>query len=144
VADPQSLQGEYDKGMALLQAKEYDQALERFNRLRHTALDAKAQPMITEASTQAGQAVRQKAAELFVRASNSRDSEEKRRLLLSSRDLLQSILTKYPQSGLTDKVQRNLARIDADLRGLDTSSAAPRPATTGGAYVPPKTGGGSL
>ncbi|MDD2466068.1 MAG: hypothetical protein PHI97_18880 [Desulfobulbus sp.] len=137
VADTQSLQGDYDKGVALLQAKEYDQAITQLNRLQNTALDAKAQPMIAEASKQAGQAVRQKAAELFVRASNSRDTDEKRKLLLSSRDLLQGILTKYPQSGLADKVQRNLARIDADLRALDTS-ATPRPVTSGGAYVPPK------
>lgn len=117
--DGQTLQAEYDKGVALLEAKEYDQALERFNRLQRTPLDAKARPMIAEASKQAGQAMRQKAAELFVRASNSRDPDQKRKLLLSSRDLLQGILNKYPQSGLDDKVQRNLARIDNDLRALD-------------------------
>ncbi|MGE4558568.1 MAG: hypothetical protein AB7E77_00065, partial [Desulfobulbus sp.] len=78
-----------------------------------------------------------------VRASNSRDTDEKRKLLLSSRDLLQSILSKYPQSGLTGKVQRNLARIDADLSALNASSV-PRPVTGGGAYVPPKTGSGTL
>ena len=68
---------------------------------------------------------------------------KKRKLLISSRDLLQSILTKYPQSGITDKVQRNLARIESDLRGLEGSST-PRPVSGGGAYVPPKTGGTSL
>ncbi|WP_448873501.1 hypothetical protein [Desulfobulbus propionicus] len=140
--DAQSLQAEYDKASALLQAKEYDQALEGFSKLHNTALDAQARPMIAETSKQAGQAVRQKAAELFVRASNSRDPDEKRKLLLSSRDLLQSILTKYPQSGLGDKVQRNLARIESDLRALDASSVS-RPVSSGGAYVPPSSGGGS-
>jgi len=91
-----------------------------------------------EASKLGAQDMRQKAAELFVRASNNRDSEEKRKLLLSSRDLLQSILVKYPQSGLTDKVQRNLTRIEAELKAVD-AGAGPRPATSGGAYVPPKT-----
>ena len=66
----------------------------------------------------AAQSLRQKAAELFVRASNTQDPEQKRKYLLSSRDLLQSILTKYPQSGLASKVQRNLARINADLQAL--------------------------
>ncbi|MGD9948153.1 MAG: hypothetical protein AB7U29_06685 [Desulfobulbus sp.] len=140
-ADAQSLQGTYDKGVALLQAKEYDQAIEQFKRLQNTALESKAQPMIADASKQAGQAIRQKAAELFVRASNSRDTDEKRKMLLSSRDLLQSILGKYPQSGLADKVERNLARINADLSALDAS--APRPYTRGGAYVPPQTGEGT-
>lgn len=147
VVDEKSSQEDYDRGMAHFQAKEYDKALERFNRLQHTSYATKVQPMVTEASKQAAQEVRQKAAELFVRASNSRDPEEKRKLLISSRDLLQGILTKYPQSGLTDKVQRNLARIESDLRGLESAGAS-RPvsggASSGGAYVPPKTGGASL
>ncbi len=143
VVDDKSYQEDYDRGLAHFQAKEYDKALERFNRLQHTAYATKVQPMVTEASKQAAQEVRQKAAELFVRASNSRDTEEKRKLLISSRDLLQSILTKYPQSGIADKVQRNLARIESDLRGLEGSST-PRPVSSGGAYVPPKTGGSSL
>jgi TolA-binding protein len=142
-ADSQSLQAEYDQGVSLLQAKQYDQALERFTRLQRTALEDKARPMIIETSKQAGQAMRQKAAELFFRASNSRDPNEKRKLLLSSRDLLQNILNKYPQSGLDDKVQRNLARIDADLRALEASNAQ-RPVSSGGAYVPPGSGGGTL
>ena len=81
--------------------------------------------------------------ELFVRATNSRDTEEKRKLLLGSRDLLQGALTKYPQSGLADKIQRNLARIEAELRAVDATTAAPKPVTSGGAYVPPKAGTGA-
>ncbi len=140
VADDKALQEEYDKGAAHLQAKEYDKAIERLNRLQRTSYEAKARPLIEEAAKFGAQDARQKAAELFVRASSSRDSEEKRKLLLASRDLLQGILVKYPQSGLTDKVQRNLTRIEAELKAVDTSAAAPKPATSGGAYVPPKTG----
>ena len=138
-----NLQEEYDRGVAHLQAKEYDKAIERFNRLQRTPLEAKARPQIEEASRLAAQDMRQKAAELFVRATNSRDTEEKRKLLLSSRDLLQSILVKYPQSGLTDRVQKNLARIDAELRAVEASST-PKPVTSGGAYVPPKPAGGAV
>jgi len=138
-----NLQEEYDRGVAHLQAKEYDKAIERFNRLQRTPMEAKARPQIEEASKLAAQDMRQKAAELFVRATNSRDTDEKRKLLLSSRDLLQSILVKYPQSGLTDKVQKNLARIEAELQAVETGST-PKPATSGGAYVPPKPGGGGV
>jgi len=134
-----SLQEEYDRGVALLQAKEYDKAIERFNKLLRTSYEAKARSQLEEASKLAAQDLRQKAADLFVRASNNRDPEEKRKLLLSARDLLQSILVKYPQSGLTDRVQKNLARIEAELRAVD-GGAASRPAASGGAYVPPKTG----
>lgn len=140
VGNEKSLQDDYDKGMAHLQAKEYDKAIERFNRLSRTPYEAKARSQIEEASKLGAQDMRQKAAELFVRASNNRDSEEKRKLLLSSRDLLQSILVKYPQSGLTDKVQRNLTRIEAELKAVDAAGTGPKPAASGGAYVPPKTG----
>jgi len=138
VTSTQSAQAQYDQGVALLQAQKYDQAIEQFKLLQNTELAAKAQPQMAEASRQAAQAVRQKAAELFVRANSSRDPEDKRKMLLSSRDLLESILTKYPQSGLESKVQRNLARINADLSALDASSA--RPYSGGGAYVPPQNG----
>jgi hypothetical protein len=137
-----ALQDDYDKGVAYLQNKEYEKAIERFNRLSKTPYEAKARPQMEEAAKLGAQDLRQKAAELFVRASNSRDTEEKRKLLLSSRDLLQSILVKYPQSGLGDKVQRNLTRIEAELKAVD-ASAGPRPAASGGAYVPPKTGAGA-
>ncbi|MCL2341268.1 MAG: hypothetical protein FWC49_06135, partial [Proteobacteria bacterium] len=71
---------------------------------------------------------------------SNRDPEEKRKLLLTARDLLQSILVKYPQSGLTDKVRNNLLRIEENLRAIDGAGPAPRPAASGGAYVPPATG----
>jgi tetratricopeptide (TPR) repeat protein len=136
-----ALQEDYDKGVAHLQAKEYDKAIERFNRLQRTPYEGKARPQMEEAAKLAAQDLRQKAAELFVRATNSRDTEEKRKLLLSSRDLLQSILVKYPQSGLTDKVQKNLARIEAELRAVDAGGAQ-RPPASGGAYVPSNAGAG--
>jgi tetratricopeptide (TPR) repeat protein len=141
--DEKALQEEYDRGVAHLQVKEYDKAIERLKKLQGTSFDGKARPLIEEASKQAAQEGRQKAAELFVRATNSSNPEDKRKLLVSSRDILQGILTKYPQSGLTDKVQRNLTRIEAELRTVDAAGAAPRPATSGGAYVPPKTGTGT-
>lgn len=139
VVDEKALQEEYDKGVAHLQAREYDKAIERLKKLQVTSYEAKARPLIEEASKQGAQEGRQKAAELFVRATNSRDTEEKRKLLLASRDLLQGVLVKYPQSGLTDKVQRNLSRIDAELRTVEASAPA-KPVTSGGAYVPSKTG----
>jgi hypothetical protein len=142
VVNENALQDDYDKGMAHMQAKEYDKAIERFNRLSGTSYEGKAREKIAEAAKLGAQDMRQKAAELFVRANNSRDPEEKRKLLLSCRDLLQGVLEKYPQSGLTEKVQRNLTRIDAELRSLDVT-VAPRPATSGGAYVPPKSNVGA-
>ena len=74
---------------------------------------------IEEAVHLAAQENRSKAAELFVRASSTRELEKKTELLLASRELLLSILIKYPQSDLGEKVKRNLSRIEEDIRAID-------------------------
>jgi tetratricopeptide (TPR) repeat protein len=131
VAAPEkALQEYYDKGVSQLQAKEYDHAIESWNKLLNTSYADKARPRIEEAARLGAQEDRQKAADLFVRATNTRDPESRRKLLLSSQELLQGILIKYPQSGLNDKVQRNLSRIQEELNVI-------APASAGGAYVPP-------
>lgn len=134
--DTKALQDEYDRGLTHLAAKEYGQAVERLTPLLNTSLADRARPSLEEASRLAAQEDRQKAADLFVRSTTSRDQESKRKLLLASRELLQGILTKYPQSGLGEKVQRNLSRIDQELKALGSVSATATPAK-GGAYVPP-------
>ena len=122
--------------MKLLEAKEYDKAIEGFAKLFRTPYEEKARARIDEAAKLGAQEDRQKAADLFVRSSGSRDQETKKKLLLSSRQLLQGILVKYPQSGLTDKVQKNLSRIEEELKAIDPSLLT-APPSKGGAYVPP-------
>ena len=114
---------------ALLAAKEYDNAIESFTRLLNTSLHDKARGQIDEAAKLAAQDDRQKAADQFVRAANTRDPESKRKLLLSSRELLQGILIKYPQSGLTEKVQRNLTGVERELKAADAAASAKGPAS---------------
>lgn len=130
VSPDKALQENYDKGVSQLQAKEYDHAIESWNKLLNTSYADKARTRIEEASRLGAQEDRQKAADLFVRATNTRDPESRKKLLLSSQELLQGILIKYPQSGLNDKVQRNLSRIQEELNVI-------APASAGGAYVPP-------
>jgi len=138
VNNEKALQDEYDRGMAHLTAKEYDKAIEQFSKLLKTPLNDKARVQIEEASKLGAQEDRQKAADLFVRSTSARDQESKKKLLLSSRELLQGILTKYPQSGLNEKVERNLSRIEEELKTLGSAPGSPPP-VKGGAYVPPVT-----
>ena len=140
VVDEKTLQDDYAQGMSLLEGKEYDQAIERFTTLLKTSYEGKARSRIEEAAKLGAQEDRQKAADLFVRSSSTRDPENKKKLLLSSRELLKGILVKYPQSGLADKVQRNLSRIEEELKALGSASASTSssPAIRGGAYVPPQ------
>jgi len=133
--DEKALQEDYNKGIKLLEVKEYDKAIEAFTKLSRTPYEEKARARIEEAAKLGAQEDRQKAADLFVRSSSSRDPEGKKKLLLSSRQLLQGILVKYPQSGLTDKVKKNLSRIEEELRAIDPTLLTAPPAK-GGAYVP--------
>jgi tetratricopeptide (TPR) repeat protein len=121
LADQEALQAVFDRGKAQLHAKEYDLAIESFTSLLDTPLAEQARPLIHEASQLAAQEDRQKAADLFVRATGAGDLESKTALLLASRQLLQDVLVKYPQSGLHDKVERNLSRIEDELRAIDPS-----------------------
>jgi len=139
VVDEQALREDFDKGMKQLEAKEYDKAMESFTRLLKTPYEDRARTRIEEAARLGAQEDRQKAADLFVRSNATRDQENKKKLLLSSRQLLQGILVKYPQSGLGDKVQKNLSRIEEELKALDPSLLT-APPSRGGAYVPPPGG----
>jgi outer membrane protein assembly factor BamD (BamD/ComL family) len=113
------LQKIWDQAMADMQAKEYDKAIAGLTGLLNTSKGAEARAKVAEASRLAAQEDRKKAADLFVRASHATSTQARRDLLLSSRMLLEDILRKYPQSGLEDKVRRNLNRINQELADLD-------------------------
>jgi len=113
------LQRTWDQALKDMQAKNYDQSIELFSGLLNTSYAARANERIREASLLAAQEKRKEAAALFVRASRATDTARRRQLLMSSRNLLEEILQKYPRSGLAGKVRRNLNRIDQELAGID-------------------------
>ncbi len=117
----QALQEQFDRGIAHMAAKEYDQALGAFTPLLGSDFDGQARERIRETAALAGEDNRQKAAELFVRASQTQDPESRKKLLLASRQLLKDILVKYPHSSLNSKVERNLASVEQALRAIDPS-----------------------
>jgi tetratricopeptide (TPR) repeat protein len=120
-ARDQALQEQYDRGVAQMAAKEYDQALQTFATLLGTNFDANARERINDTASLAGEDNRQKAAELFVRASQTQDLETRKKLLLASRQLLLDVPVKYPQAGLNSKVERNLASVERALQAIDSS-----------------------
>ena len=111
----------WSEGQALLRSKEYDEAIEVFSTLLETNYSERANYKIVEASQLAAQQDRRKAAELFVRASKTSDQENRVALLLQSRQLLKGILEKYQQSGLVEKAERNLERIEQEIMTIDPS-----------------------
>ncbi len=115
----QELQEGWNKAMTYLEAKEYDQAIEEFAKLLETAYADKARNRIDEAARLAALDDRKRAADLFLRAKRTDDMESRIKLLYASRQLLQDILVKYPQSDLTSRIKENLNRVEEEIRGID-------------------------
>ena len=139
------LQETWNKGQNHLQLKEYDQAIAVFSGMMNTSYAGQAKGMISEAANLAAQEDRQKAAELFVQAGGAKDQAAKIALLKQSRQLLQDILNKYPQSDLVGKVRKNLEKIEQDLRAIDPSlltapASGPVPANNGQPAAPAQNG----
>ncbi len=108
----------WDKGINALLSTEYDKAIGIFSDLLNTSLGDKALKKIEEASQAAGQDARKKAANFFQRANSATNPDAKRKHLLSSKELLEDILLKYPLAGLDAKVKRNLSRVDKELASI--------------------------
>jgi tetratricopeptide (TPR) repeat protein len=119
LAIEEAMQEIWSTGQNYLRAKEYDQAIEVFSTLLDTIYAERANDKIEEAAQLAAQGDRRKAAELFVRAGKMKDQDNRTTLLLESRQLLKGILKKYPQSGLLEKAERNLYRIEQEIRSID-------------------------
>ncbi len=134
--EEQLLQENWNTGMTALQFKEYDKAIEAFSQLLGSSYDDRAKVRIDEAAGLAAQEDRRRAAELFVRANRTEDPESRKKLLFSSRQLLQDILVKYPQSDLIEKVRRNLERIEDEISAIDPTLLS-APVTVDGAIAEP-------
>lgn len=115
----EAMQEIWSTGQNYLQEKEYEQAIETFSTLLETEYADRATDKIAEASQLAAQEDRRKAAELFVLSGKTGDRENRIALLLQSRQLLKGILEKYPQSGLLEKTEKNLERIEEEIRSID-------------------------
>ncbi len=131
LVEEQELQDKWNSAMLQFQAGEYDQAIEQFTALLASPYQQKAQQRIDEAARLAAVRDRQQAAEIFMRATRTADVDSKMKLLFASRKLLQEILIKYPQSGLIDKVHRNLGRIEEEINSIDPTLLT-TPSTVGG------------
>ena len=136
LAQEQQLQEDWNSGMTFLERKEYDQAIEAFSKLLDSSYGDRARTRIDEAANLAAREDRKRAAELFVRSNRTSDLESRKKLLFSSRQLLQDILIKYPQSDLVNKVQRNLQRIDKEINAIDPSLLS-APVTVNGSITEP-------
>ena len=117
----QDLQEKWNNAILSLEKKNYDKAITIFSSMKDTSYAEKAEKYIIEAVQLAVQDSRRRAAELFIRSTKTSDQENKIKLLLTSRRILQGVLIKYPQTNLADKVNSNIERIEHEITLIDPS-----------------------
>ncbi|MBU0681167.1 MAG: hypothetical protein KKD73_07080 [Proteobacteria bacterium] len=115
----QDLADQWQEGLNLLDMELYDESISVFMELLGTEYDSQAAAEIEKASLRAAKLLRKKAAAIFIKVRKADDDASRKALLNESRELLQSILEKYPQVEIADKVADNLHVIDEQLRSLE-------------------------
>ncbi len=119
MSEIQELQKQWNNGMLLVRADQYDEAIEVFSDLLGTEYDDKAIAKIKEVSLKAAQSERRKAADAFIRYTKTTDVESQKLLLIESRKILRDILINYPDVEIGDKVRRNIDRVEQEMNKID-------------------------
>ncbi len=110
---------QWDKAVLLLEARQYDEAIDAFESLFHTEYDIPARANIQKAAEAASVGMRRKSANIFVRARREMDHDRKKELLRESWQLLEDIMVKYPEVELIDKVRQNQLIIEQHIDAFD-------------------------
>ncbi len=118
----QMLEERWGEADHLFDSEQFDQAIAVYTSLFGTTYDVKARVKIGDAAALAAAKLRREGAALFFKAGRTVDVAQKKDLLLQSRQLLQTILIKYPYVELVGKVSRNLQSLDEQLRVIESSS----------------------
>ena len=108
----QALQSTWNQGAAYA-----DSAM--FSELRGTEYEDRAMEKVEELSLTAAKNERRRAADLFVRSMKTDDLENRKQLLVESRQVLKGILDKYPDVEVADKVQGNIRTVEKKMNELD-------------------------
>ncbi len=115
----EALTMQWDSANNLFDSRRYDEAIEGFKMLLGTEYEANARLKIEKATNLAAAAKRKKAATFFINAVKTSDYEQKKELLLNSRQLLQEILINYPGATIIDKVTQNLKTVEEHIIKFD-------------------------
>ncbi len=115
----QTRESQWQEAEKLLDQRDYDGAIKVYHLLYDTEYDQKARTKVVMASDQAASDLRRRAANIFVKARRSGDYDSKRKYFVDSWKLLASILVKYPDSTLLDKVRQNQAILSGQIKKLD-------------------------
>ncbi len=115
----QALQSIWNEGTAMAESGDFEGAVNSFNQLLGTEYEARAQERIQELSLTAAKTERRRAADLFVRSTKTDDVEAQKQLLTQSWQVLNNILSTYPDVEVADKVRGNIRTVEKKINELD-------------------------
>ena len=107
----------------MMEQEKFDEVIEQIETLEQEGMTG------TEADALRNQAIeklvnreRNRAAKLFLMAKQAKEPSEKEALLLSSRNILKTLLEKYPSSSYKEKINRHIVIIEEELAKLRRES----------------------
>ena len=115
----QALQSSWNEGSSFAESGDYDAAIAVFSELKGTEYNDRAQKRIDELSLTAAKIERRRAADLFVRSMKTDDLQNRKELLIESRQVLKDILRKYPDVEVAEKVEGNVRTVEKKMNELD-------------------------
>lgn len=111
----------------LIDQEKYEEAIHELETLERSGLRSSAEENLKkEAIEKFINSERNRAAKLFLAAQRTQDPAQKKKYLLSSRNILKSIVDKYPFSPLIDRINSHINQIDKALRRMgETPGVSP-------------------
>ena len=110
---------QWQQAIELFERRDYDAAIIVFTGLLQGDYGPRAAEKLAEAANLAAAEMRRQAASLFVKARKIEDPEQKKEILMQSRERLLGLLAKYPQIDLLDKVKQNLQVLEEQIKKID-------------------------
>jgi hypothetical protein len=112
-----------ERANRMMEQEKFDEVIEQIETLEQEGM------MGTEADALRNQAIeklvnreRNRAAKLFLMAKQAKEPSEKEALLLSSLNILKTLLDKYPSSSYNEKINRHIVIIEEELAKLRRES----------------------
>ena len=112
-----------ERANRMMEQEKFDEVIEQIETLEQEGMTG------TEADALRNQAIeklvnreRNRAAKLFLMAKQAKEPSEKEALLLSSRNILKTLLEKYPSSSYKEKINRHIVIIEEELAKLRRES----------------------
>lgn len=106
---------EFEKANRLLESEKFEEAIELYEKLEATPYKNDAAEKKRLAIDGLARTLRQKAGQLFLKARNCSNVEQKKNYLIESHNLLKSVLDKYPNNAYADRIIKNLTDVRAEI-----------------------------